>query len=296
MNKLPLTKQADIVRALVEGNSIRGTARMTGADRETVMFLGGNVGVGCAMFERAMIGNVPVHRAELDEIWTYVGKKQRHVDYSVDPWFVGDQYTFVALDSRSKLVVSYLTGKRNAENTQKFCFDFASRCRTGIRPTVLTDGWDDYANSLRDAFHGDVDHGVVVKNFQSTAPSDAPAARRYSPGRVVAIKKFIATGDVAEDDISTSYVERQNLTIRMSMRRFVRLTNGFSKKFENLCAAVALHFAHYNFCRLHEAHRVTPAMAAGIADHVWSVEELIDTAMTLPIAADPFGHDREVAA
>ncbi len=294
MNSLSLEKKAQVIRTLVEGNSIRATARIVGVDRETVMYLGVDVGEGCAQIHDALVRNISADFIECDEIWSFVAKKAKRVEVDRDPWFYGDQYTFVAIDTDTKLTVAFLTGQRTAENTQKFIFDLRDRLATRVQ--ISTDGWAPYANSILDAFEGRVDHGVMVKTYESDAANNAPAARRYSPGRVVTADRLMVTGNPIDDRINTSYVERQNLTMRMSMRRFTRLTNGFSRKLENLRAAVALHFGHFNWCRIHETTRITPAMAAGLTDHVWTIEELVAFALSVPRADDPYGLDRNVAA
>jgi len=280
MYQLSLETRSNIIRALVDGNSIRGTARIVGVDRETVMNLGVAVGDGCAVMHDRLVRGVAARFIELDEIWSFIGKKAKRVEPGFDPWFYGDAYTFVALDAETKLGISYLTARRTPADTQSFVFDLRDRV-TG-RPQISTDGWVPYVNSICDAFEGNVDHGVMVKSYESDASNNAPAARRYSPGRVISADRQMVTGNPIDDRINTAYVERQNLTMRMCMRRFTRLTNGFSRKRENLVAAVALHFGWYNWVRIHETLRVTPAMAAGLSTRVWSIEELVSFALSMP--------------
>ncbi len=213
-----------------------------------------------------------VNRIELDEIWAFVGKKQRLVTHD-DSDMVGDQYTFIALADSAKAIITYRTGKRTAINTQDFADDL--RARVIGSPEISTDGFNAYPWCIRHAFGENVAHGVVEKHYAVNGSPEA--ARRYSPGRVTTVKYHAAQG--APEHISTSFVERQNLTLRMQQRRFTRLTNGFSKNYLNHCAAVALYVAHYNLCRVHEALRVTPAMQLGVTDHVWTITELVDVAL-----------------
>ena len=209
-------------------------------------------------------------RLQCDEIWSYVGKKQRWVKTSDDRNRVGDIWTFVALDPDTKLVPAYRVGKRTRAHAVAFMGDLSERLANRVQ--LSTDALSTYVDAVERAFGADVDYGQAVKFYEAEPISPG----RYSPPRVVAQAKSVVAGDPDQAHISTSLVERQNLTMRMSMRRLTRLTNGFSKKVENLQAAVALHFAHYNFVRLHRTLRVTPAMAAGVSDRLWSLEELVD--------------------
>jgi IS1 family transposase len=218
--------------------------------------------------------NVNVSRLEFDEIWQYVGKKRKAVK-TIDPATVGDQYTFIALAGSAKAIVSYYTGKRTMEATYAFAKDV--RARVLGAPEISTDGWRSYPAAIERAFNRECSHGVIVKEYAATEAVTSEAARRYSPGDVVAVSVERVIGNQVQ--VSTSYVERQNLTMRMQQRRFTRLTNAFSKKFENHCSAVALYAMHYNFCRVHEALRITPAMQLGVTDHVWSIRELIEAAL-----------------
>ncbi len=198
---------------------------------------------------------------EFDEIWAYVGKKQhRAVEDEADK---GDQYTFTALDAIGKAIIAYRTGKRNAENTQAFAQDVRSRVIN--RPQITSDGFEPYVNAVERAFGADVDYAMLVKVYKAEPAKDA--ARRYSPGSVVGVNRARRAGQPKRAHISTSHVERSNLTLRMQQRRFTRLTNGFSKKLENHQAAVSLYVAHYNLCRVHETLRITPAMALGVTDY-----------------------------
>jgi IS1 family transposase len=274
MNILPREKQIEAISALCEGVSIRATERLTGVNRGTVMALGARVGIGCAKVHSRLMCDLNVSRLEFDEIWQYVGKKRKAVK-ATDPATVGDQYTYIALAGSAKAIVSYYTGKRTNDATLAFARDV--RARVLGAPEISTDGLNSYPWAIERAFKDDCSHGVIVKTYAAAGGSGDDAARRYSPGDVVAVEVKRVVGNPRE--VSTSYVERQNLTLRMQQRRFTRLTNGFSKKFEHHVAAVALYAAHYNFCRVHEALRITPAMQLGVTDHVWSIGELIDAAL-----------------
>jgi len=269
MSYLSLAKQTQIIAGLVEGNSIRSMERATGAHRDTIMRLALRVGEGCAKIMDEEMRDLECKRIEADEIWAYVGKKQRNITALDDGSQVGDFYTFVALDADTKLIPSYLVGKRNRENTFVFINDLASRLSN--RCQLSTDAWVSYADAIETTFGADIDYGQIVKFYDSDQSHG-----RYSPPRCTGAKRVRVSGAPALGKISTSYVERQNLTMRMSMRRFTRLTNGFSKKVEGLRAAVALHFAHYNFVRVHQTLRVTPAIEAGVSKHMWKLEELVE--------------------
>ena len=272
-NVLPRDKQIAAIAALCEGVSIRATERLTGVNRGTIMGLGARVGQGCAKLHNALMRNLNVSRLEFDEIWQYVGKKRKAVKAS-DPVTVGDQYTYIALGGSSKAIISYYTGKRTADATYAFAKDVRDRVLGA--PEISTDGLPAYPGAIERAFNRRCSHGVIVKEYAAFEQGNE-ASRRYSPGDVVAVSVERVIGNQVQ--VSTSYIERQNLTIRMQQRRFTRLTNAFSKKFEHHEAAVALYAAHYNFCRVHETLRVTPAMQLGVTDHVWSIGELFDAAL-----------------
>ncbi len=280
MNTLPLDKQIQVISALTEGVSIRATERLTGVHRDTIMRLGVRVGENCDKLHDQTMRGLNLGRVELDEIWSFVGKKQRKLAETDSSEF-GDQYTFTALDSTTKAIVSYTVGKRSLENTMAFAADLRERVIN--KPVINSDGFVAYPNAIEAAFGSDCSYGQIVKHYVGSSAQDA--AHRYSPGAVVAVTKNVVSGRPPK--ISTSYVERSNLTFRMQSRRFTRLTNGFSKKLDNHKAAVSLFLAHYNFCRVHETLRVTPAMALGVADHIWSIEELINAAS--PIVPMPEG-------
>jgi IS1 family transposase len=269
MNTLKIEKQEAAISALVEGVSIRSVERMTGIHRDTIMRLMLRVGQNCERLLDERMRNLDCKSIEVDEIWSYVGKKQRHITEEDNPVIVGDQWVFVALDADSKLIPSYIVGKRTAANAEAFMKDLAGRLDNRVQ--ISSDALAAYINAVEEAFGMNVDYGQVVKAYEA----EPLGPGRYSPPEVVGAEKIIISGMPDRTKISTSYVERQNLTIRMQMRRFTRLTNAFSKKLDNLKAAVALHFAHYNFVRIHSSLRMTPAMAAGVTDHLWTVRDLI---------------------
>ncbi len=274
MNILSRDQQIQIIAALTEGMSIRAVERLTGVHRDTIMRLGARVGTGCAALHDRTMHSLRVGRLELDEIWGYVGCKQKNVKRK-DLAVTGDQYTFIALASTARAIITYRTGKRDSANTHEFAHDLRERVLGA--PEISTDGFLPYQNAIRSAFGNRVAHGQIVKTYSVTNLGKS-AAVRYSPAQVVAVSREVISGVPAE--ISTSYVERQNLSLRMSSRRFTRLTNGFSKKLEHHEAAVSLYVAHYNLCRVHEAHgNMTPGMSLGITDHIWSLGELIDAAL-----------------
>lgn len=281
MNVLPLPIQVRVIAALVEGASIRSTERMVHVHRDTAMRLALRVGDGCARLHDKLVKDVLPSTLQLDEIWAYVFKKQGHLR-DADPAEFGDQYTFVGLDADHKLAVSYLTGKRTAESTRVFIADL--RRRVLGKPQITTDGFKPYIDAIESAFGTKVHYGQAIKHFENEDVPDA--VRRYSPGRLTSVDKHTVFGSPDEALMSTAYVERSNLTMRMGMRRFTRLTNGFSKTVRGHQAAVSLFVMHYNFCRVHMTLRVTPAMDTGLADHVWSIEELLAAVDALPDDGD----------
>jgi IS1 family transposase len=276
MNILLRDKQIEIIGMLCEGVGQRAVSRLTQTDRKTVARLALAIGKGCAELHDRMMVGLHVHRIECDELWSYVGHKRNPQKGKPRrlPIF-GDMYTFVALASSTRAIIGYLTGKRDSLNTDEFIQDL--RGRVIGSPEITTDGWLPYRNAIRDAFGGRAAHGVIDKTYSVTHLAVTEASRRYSPAQVVAVARQAVSGVPAE--ISTSYVERQNLTLRMGSKRFARLSNGFSKKIDCHLAAVSLYVAFYNLCRTHEALKQTPAMALGIADHVWTIGELIDAAL-----------------
>ncbi len=275
MNNLPRDKQIEIIAALSEGMSIRAIERLTGVHRDTIMRLGARVGRGCAELHDRMMVGLRVPRIECDELWQYVGCKQKNVKRK-DLAVRGDQYTFIGLASSTRAIIAYRTGKRDSENTDLFIHDLRERVLG--TPEISTDGFHPYRPAIRDAFGSRVSHGVINKTYAVT-DLRKDAAHRYSPAAVVAVEREAVIG--LPTQISTSYAERSNLSIRMSARRFARLTNAFSKKLENHAAAVSLYVAHYNLCRYHETIRSTPAEALGLTDHAWSIGELMDAALAV---------------
>lgn len=270
MNKLNLQKRAQIIHLLVEGNSMRATSRIADVSINTVTKLLEDVGAACLEYQDATIRNIKSKRVQCDEIWSFCYSKEKNVAPE-DKGVLGhgDAYTWTAIDSDTKLAISWLVGRRDVESAEAFTTDLASRLDGRIQLT--TDGFGIYVNAIEKAFGGAVDYAMLVKVYEGMSTMDQ---RRYSPSRFLSADKRRINGTPDMSDVSTSYVERQNLTMRMGMRRFTHLTNGFSKKIENLAHAVALHFMFYNFGRIHKTLRVTPAMEAGIADHVWTLEEI----------------------
>jgi IS1 family transposase len=269
MNILKQAKQEAAIAALVEGASIRSVERMTGIHRDTIMRLGLRVGQGCANLMDSYMHNLQCQNVQVDEIWCYVGKKQRHLKETDDLEELGDQWVFVAIDAETKLIPVYLVGKRTGACAQTFLADLSSRLDNRIQ--LSSDALNAYVDAVDMAFGAAIDYGQVFKTYET----EPIGPGRYSPPKVTRADRIIISGSPENSKISTSYVERQNLTMRMQMRRFTRLTNAFSKKLDNLKAAVALHFAHYNFVRIHSSLRVTPAMEAGVTDRLWTIAEFL---------------------
>jgi IS1 family transposase len=263
-----MSKRVAVVSALVEGNSLRSTCRMTGVAMNTVLKLLADLGEACAAYHEEHVRGVNAKRVQCDEIWQYVYAKAKNVPEEKKGTFgFGDVWTWTAIDPDTKLMVSYMVGPRNPHMAFELMNDVASRLAGKVQLT--TDGLYWYPHAVENAFGIDVDYGVQTKHY-----ADAQSGR-YSPPQMVSSTREVIRGNPDPRHISTSIVERQNLTMRMSMRRFTRLTNGFSKKVANHAYAVALHFLHYNFARVHKTLRVTPAMEAGLANHVWSIEEIV---------------------
>jgi IS1 family transposase len=270
MNKLKSDKRAQIVSALVEGNSIRATVRMTGVAKNTVVKLLCDLGRACSDYQDKVFVNLKCKRIQCDEIWSFVYAKERNCGALKKMEGAGDAWTWVALDADTKLVPCWFIGRRHAGSAHHFINDLAKRLANRVQLT--TDGNRVYIDSVADAFGNDIDFAMLQKIYGS-AP-ETPETR-YSPAICMGARKAVISGAPDHKHVSTSYVERQNLTMRMSMRRFTRLTNGFSKKLENHEHALALYFMYYNFCRIHQTLRVTPAMEAGVSDHVWSLDEIV---------------------
>lgn len=272
MNKLTRGKRVQIIKALVEGNSLRATARMCDVAFNTVLKLLPEIGKACADYQDVAFRNLPCKRIQCDEIWSFCYAKEKNLPEELrGKQGFGSVWTWVALDPDTKLVPSWLVGDRSADTACTFMNDLAARLARRVQLT--TDGYKAYLVAVDDAFGGmPIDYAMLVKIYNE--PYGEGSEKRYSPGECCGAVKQDVKGDPDPNHISTSHVERQNLTMRMSMRRFTRLTNAFSKKVENHACAIALHYMHYNFCRIHKSLRVTPAMEAGVTDHVWSVEEL----------------------
>jgi IS1 family transposase len=269
MNTLTQNERVRVVAALVEGNSLRSTSRMTGVARNTVTKLLVDLGSACMEYHDHHVHNLRVRRLQCDEIWAYIGAKAKNVTPAKKEIGWGDIWTWVGLDADTKLVVSYLVGGRGADWAHDFMEDCASRIRGRIQ--ITTDGHKAYLEAVEGAFGMDVDFATLQKIYGASEETE----KRYSPAKCIGCDMKVVTGNPDPKHVSTSYVERQNLTMRMHMRRFTRLTNGFSKKLENHACAVALHFMYCNFVRIHQTLRITPAMAAGLAGHAWSIEELV---------------------
>jgi IS1 family transposase len=270
MNKLTREKRVAVLAALVEGNSVRSTVRMTGVAKNTVVKLLAEVGSVCAEYQDKTLRNLICKRVQCDEIWSYCYAKQKNVPEDKKGQFgYGDVWTWTALDPDSKLVISWLVGLRDADHAKVFMNDLKDRLSNKVQLT--TDGLKAYLEAVDEAFGCDIDYAMLVKLYGQ----EKAGAGRYSPPKCIGARRQSFVGKPVKQDISTSLVERQNLTMRMSMRRFTRLTNGFSKKIQNLEYAFALHFMYYNFVRIHRTLKVTPAMAAGVTDHLWEIEDII---------------------
>jgi len=271
-NVLSIDKQIGVISALAEGSSIRSIERMTGVHRDTIMRLGVKVGQGCTALMDAKMRDLSCTRLELDEIWGFVGKKDRNVRLN-EPRPVGNVWTFCAIDAETKLMPAFKVGDRSVATAKAFVSDVASRMRNRVQ--ISTDGLRAYVEAIESAFGSEVDFAQIVKTYGHEEVSDN---RRYSAPEFVSSEKKVITGNPDESLISTSYVERLNATTRLHMRRLTRLTLAFSKKRENFEAAVGLHFAYYNFVKRHNTLRCTPAMAAGVEQGFWSVGDLVEAA------------------
>ncbi|MHB0977409.1 MAG: IS1 family transposase [Candidatus Aquicultorales bacterium] len=276
MNRLSTEKRAQVIGCLVEGMSIRATVRITGAAKNTVTKLLVDLGKACSEYQDQVMRGLPCKRLQFDEIWSFVYSKDKNVPEEHQGKFgYGDVWTWIALDADTKLVPSWLIGERHTEDACTFVKDVASRINGRVQLT--TDGHKPYLDAVDLSFGGEIDYAILHKLYGVEREEKAV---RYSPSKCLGIEKRIIGGNPDPTHISTSYVERQNLTMRMGMRRFTRLTNAFSKKVENLSHAVSLHFMHYNFARPHKSlsspYATTPAMAAGITDHVWTLEEIAE--------------------
>lgn len=269
MNKLPIEKRVQIINLLVEGSSLRSTSRIADVSINTVTKLLVNVGRACEKFHNETVVNVNSKRVQGDEIWSFVYGKQKNVPEGMEDQ-AGDVWTWTAIDADTKLVMSWLVGSRDADTANTFMADVAKRIKNRVQLT--TDGYKPYLEAVTDAFGSQIDFAQLVKMYGNEGGHSNE--KKYSPAECTGSIKNLISGNPDEFHISTSYAERQNLTMRMHMRRFTRLTNAFSKKIENHCYAIALHFVYYNFVKQHKTLRVTPAMAASLTKRFMSIEDI----------------------
>jgi IS1 family transposase len=270
MNTLTNERRTQVIKCLCEGLSIRSTVRLTGASKNTIIKLLHDVAIACIGYQDKTLRNIPSKRVQCDEIWSFCYAKDKNVPQEKRGQFgFGDVWTWTAIDSDSKLIISWLVGRRDAGTARDFIQDLADRLASRVQ--ITTDGLRVYADAVESAFGSNVDYAMLVKIYGNEGAPDT----KYSPAECIGCRTIDMAGSPKREDISTSHVERHNLTMRMSVRRFARLTNAFSKKLENHIAALALYFMYYNFCRVHQTLRVTPAMEAGISDHVWEVSEVV---------------------
>jgi len=271
MNKLSNKERAQIIALLVEGNSIRGTSRITGHSKNTINKLLVDVGDACLDYQDKVLRNLPCKRIQCDEIWSFCYAKKKNVPKELKGQFgYGDVWTFTSICADTKIVPCWLVGKRNTKYAKEFLLNLSGRINGRFQLT--TDAWRHYGDIVEKVFANTIDYGQIQKVFSPSL--DKSPEKKYSPPEFVCATKHKINGNPDLDRVSTSFVERNNLTMRMSMRRFARLTNAFSKKVENLTHAVSLHFMYYNFGRIHKTLRVTPAMEAGVSDHIWEIEEI----------------------
>lgn len=269
-NILPLEKQVMAIHALCEGNSIRSIERMTGIHRDTIMRLGIRVGEACQAMMDAAFRDLDINQVQVDEIWGFVGKKKERIKPQDNRAEVGDVWTFIALDPETKLIPSFVVGKRDNYHATVFMEDLAARLKNRVQ--LSSDGMTAYVQAVERGFGHEVDYGQIVKTYSVTNLTNQG---KYSPAEVIKTERAVITGSPDRRLISTSLIEKQNHTLRMHCRRLTRLTNAFSKKLGNFKAAVALNFCYYNFVKIHGSIRMTPAMAAKVTDRIWSVEDLV---------------------
>jgi len=274
MNKLPIAKKVQIINLLVEGSSLRAASRIADVSINTVTKLLVDVGRACQDFHNQTVMYVKANRVQCDEIWSFVYSKQKNVPDGMEE-DAGDVWTWTAIESDSKLIISWLVGNRDLEAAETFMCDLAYRIK-GKPGQLTTDGLKYYQQAVLTAFGSQIDFAQLVKKYDSADEPTNQSDRKYSPSKFISAKKNVVFGNPDREYVSTSHVERQNLTMRMHMRRFTRLTNAFSKKVENHCYAVALHFVYYNFCKLHKSLRVTPAMAAGLSKRFLTIEDIVN--------------------
>ena len=270
MNRLTNEKRTAVIKQLCEGASIRSTVRLTGVAKNTIVKLLHEIGAACIQYQDKALRNLPCKKIQCDEIWSFCYAKDKNVPADKRGEFgYGDIWTWTAICSDTKLIASWTVGNRDAGTAHEFMQDLAGRLANRVQLT--TDGHRAYLQAVEDAFGTEVDYAMLIKMYGNDRETEA----RYSPAECIGTRTVGISGCPKREDISTSHVERHNLTMRMSMRRFARLTNAFSKKIENHVAALSLYFMYYNFCRAHQTLRVPPAMEAGISDHVWGVEEIV---------------------
>jgi IS1 family transposase len=269
MKKITPSQRTHVVRCLIEGNSVRSTVRITGVAKNTIAKLLNDLGCECAAYHNKAVRNLKVRRLQCDEIWSFVGSKAKNtsLEKKAEGW--GDVWTWTGIDADTKLCVSYLVGGRDSGWAHDFMEDCANRIKNRVQ--ITTDGHKAYLEAVESAFGADIDYAQLQKIYGAPSTEEQ---RRYSPARCIGCDLKVVSGDPDPAHVSTSFVERQNLSMRMGMRRFTRLTNGFSKKVDNHRHMVALYFLYYNFGRIHQTLRITPAMEAGISDHVWSIDEI----------------------
>lgn len=269
MNQLSIEKRAKIISCLVEGNSLRSTARICDVAFNTVLKLVPEIGKACSEYQDKAFRNLKSKQIQCDEIWSFCYAKEKNVPQDKRGVFgFGDVWTWVAIDAKSKLVPSFMVGNRDSQTAKLFIDDLASRLANRVQLT--TDGYKVYLEAVENAFGADIDYAMLVKIYESTQEET-----RYSPAKCNGSERKKISGNPDPKNISTSYVERQNLTMRMGIRRFTRLTNAFSKKIENHIYHLAIHYMYYNFCRIHKTLRVSPAMEAGVTDRLWEIEDII---------------------
>ena len=268
-NRLSVEKRTEIIKSLVEGNSVRATSRIADVSFNSVLKLIPEIGVACQKYHDENVRNVASKRIQCDEIWSFIYAKEKNLPENLRGQYgLGSIWTWIALDSDSKLAISWLVGNRDADYAKIFMQDVASRLKNRVQLT--TDGLKAYLEAVEESFYGQIDFAQLIKMYGKPLDEE----HRYSPAECTGTEKHIISGHPKDEHISTSYIERANLTLRMSSRRFTRLTNGFSKKVENHAHAIALHFMYYNFVRIHKTLRVTPAMAAGVTKKLWNVQDI----------------------
>lgn len=270
MNKLPPEKRAQLLGMMAEGVSLRSITRLTGVSRTTTLKLLVDAGNAFSDYQDKALRNLPCKRVQVDELWSFVGMKARNVPKERrGEYGVGDVWTWTAIDADTKLMPSWFVGNRDAEHARAFLADLASRMAGRIQLT--SDGFRAYPEAVRDTFLDEIDYAQLVKIYGESPEAE----KRYSPAECIGCESKRITGKPDPKHISTSFVERQNLNIRMGLRRFTRLTNAFSKKFENHVYGLAIYFMYYNFVRIHQTTRVTPAMAAGVTNKLWELSDMV---------------------